>query len=176
MAKIYQKAYEYEIRFVIQYARGRVVRMARNAVTADNWKSLWADIESMSQQVDRGLKDCMHVETLDIRESVGRLEAKAERIEVAVLVRQRVLRWLSLCGLTRLICRRMAIEGDFLTRCPTRKPPSSTPTKSLAPRSNACQALGLMFSTTSRTGSKTPRRNPFTGFMGWREPARPACH
>ena len=89
MVKIYQKAYEYEIRFVIQYARGRVARTARNAVTADNWKLLWADIESLSRQVDMGLKDCMHVETLDIRQSVGRLESKAERIEVAVLVRPR---------------------------------------------------------------------------------------
>lgn len=85
MIRVYEEAYLYQMRFVRQYARGRVIRILRSTFTVDNWKSMWTNIESTSRLIDKGLKDCTGVEILTIGASVSKLETKAGLIHDAVL-------------------------------------------------------------------------------------------
>lgn len=78
LVRVYAQIYVYEIRFVLQYARGRAHRASRNAVAADDWKSIWADIESTSQMIDQGVREHVGARTL---EAVKDIIARAEKIE-----------------------------------------------------------------------------------------------
>ena len=75
---LYAQIYAYEVRFVLQYTRGRVHRATRNAVAADDWKSIWADIESTSQLIDQGVREHIGARTL---EAVNDIIVRAENIE-----------------------------------------------------------------------------------------------
>lgn len=78
LVSLYAQIYAYEVRFVLQYTRGRVHRATRNAVAADDWKSIWADIESTSQLIDQGVREHIGARTL---EAVNDIIVRAENIE-----------------------------------------------------------------------------------------------
>lgn len=68
----------YEIRFVLQYARGRAHRAARNVVSADEWKTILAGIESTSLMIDQGVREHVSARMLD---AVNDIIIRAETIE-----------------------------------------------------------------------------------------------
>ncbi|OBT63596.1 hypothetical protein VE03_07330 [Pseudogymnoascus sp. 23342-1-I1] len=78
LVNLYSQIYVYEIRFVLQYARGRAHRASRNAVAADDWNSIWADIKSTSQMIDQGVQEHIGARTV---EAVNDIIARAENIE-----------------------------------------------------------------------------------------------
>ncbi|KAM6537996.1 hypothetical protein FALCPG4_003886 [Fusarium falciforme] len=71
----------YQIRFVLQYARGKVRRALRNTVSADGWKQMWSEIESTSRLIDQGVQDRLGVRALETWRRVNDIETRAERIE-----------------------------------------------------------------------------------------------
>jgi len=86
MVHVYEEAYVYQLRFVRQYAGGRVHRILRNAFAVDNWKKMWSDIKKTSKKIVEGLEKCVRVEILNIGTSVSKLEIQAKLIHAAVLV------------------------------------------------------------------------------------------
>ncbi|KFY82137.1 hypothetical protein V500_10793 [Pseudogymnoascus sp. VKM F-4518 (FW-2643)] len=78
LVSLYAQIYVYEIRFVLQYSRGRAHRASRNAVAADDWKSMWADIKSTSQMIDQGVREHVGARTL---EAVNDIIARVDNIE-----------------------------------------------------------------------------------------------
>ncbi|KAL2150432.1 hypothetical protein VTH82DRAFT_6995 [Thermothelomyces myriococcoides] len=57
LVNIYVQVYLYEIRFILQYSKGKAHRLLRNAVAADGWSDMLAVIKSTSQEVDQALQD-----------------------------------------------------------------------------------------------------------------------
>ncbi|KAB5522880.1 hypothetical protein GE09DRAFT_1154464 [Coniochaeta sp. 2T2.1] len=78
LISVYAQVYVFEIRFVLQYSRGRAYRAARNVMAADDWKGIWADIESTSQMIDQGVREHVGARTL---EAVNDIITRAENIE-----------------------------------------------------------------------------------------------
>ncbi|KAF5670516.1 hypothetical protein FHETE_4423 [Fusarium heterosporum] len=80
---IYADMYVYEARFILQYAtRGKVHRTFRNAFTVDDWKSLWAGIQSKSRRIDQGIHDQISARTMEIWKKVERIQMDTKIIEV----------------------------------------------------------------------------------------------
>ncbi|KAF4987650.1 hypothetical protein FDECE_15346, partial [Fusarium decemcellulare] len=72
LVSIYAQVYVYETRFVLQYAtRNKSHRSLRNTVNADDWKRLWADIESTSRRIDQGVQDRVGARTLEMWQQVS---------------------------------------------------------------------------------------------------------
>ena len=78
LVSLYVQIYVYEIRFVSQYSRGRAHRASRNAVAADDWTSMWADIKSTSQMIDQGVREHVGARTLEV---VNDIIARVDNIE-----------------------------------------------------------------------------------------------
>lgn len=78
LVSLYAQIYVYEIRFVLQYSRGRAHRVSRNVVAADDWKSMWADIKSTSQMIDQGVREHVTARTL---EAVYNIIARVDNID-----------------------------------------------------------------------------------------------
>ncbi|KAF4448098.1 WD domain-containing [Fusarium albosuccineum] len=82
LVSIYAQIYVYETRFVLQYAtRNKAHRSLRNTVNADDWKRLWADIESTSRRIDQGVQDRVGARTLEMWQQVNDIMKSTERIE-----------------------------------------------------------------------------------------------
>lgn len=78
IVSIYAQVYVYEIRFILQFARGRTHRAFRNVVSADGWGEIWMGIEATSQMIDQGVREHISARML---ESVDDIIARAETIE-----------------------------------------------------------------------------------------------
>lgn len=61
------------MRFVIQYARSKALRVLRNAIKADDWKQMQEDIHSTSQDITKKIGDRVNARTLQIWESVEKI-------------------------------------------------------------------------------------------------------
>lgn len=80
---MYSKIYVYEARFILQYGkRNKAHRAIRNALSADDWKKAWSDIELISNRIDNGVTAQVNAATLetwqvvkDVQEHVARFEA-----------------------------------------------------------------------------------------------------
>ncbi|KAJ4312919.1 hypothetical protein N0V84_009688 [Fusarium piperis] len=81
LVSVYAQVYMYQIRFVLQYARGKVHRALRNTVSADEWKQMWGEIESVSRLIDQGVQDRLGVRALETWRRVNEIETRSERIE-----------------------------------------------------------------------------------------------
>lgn len=81
LVSIYAQVYMYQIRFVLQYARGKVHRALRNTVSTDGWKQMWSEIESASRFIDQSVQDRLGARGLETWRRVNDIEARAERIE-----------------------------------------------------------------------------------------------
>ncbi|RSL56966.1 hypothetical protein CEP54_008539 [Fusarium duplospermum] len=81
LVSVYAQVYMYQIRFVLQYARGKVHRALRNTVSADGWKQMWSEIESTSCLIDQGIQDRLGVRALETWRRVSDIEARTQRIE-----------------------------------------------------------------------------------------------
>lgn len=75
---IYTKVYVYEIRFVLQYGRGRVHRTARDMVVTDGWKHMWSSIESASHKIDQAVQEHVSARSL---EAMNDITTRTETIE-----------------------------------------------------------------------------------------------
>ncbi|CVL06807.1 uncharacterized protein FMAN_11903 [Fusarium mangiferae] len=83
LVSVYGKIYVYEARFILQYGkRNKAHRALRNALSADDWKKSWSDIESISNRIDKGVAAQVNTATLetwkavkDVQEHVARVEA-----------------------------------------------------------------------------------------------------
>ncbi|KAK3994352.1 hypothetical protein QBC44DRAFT_43713 [Cladorrhinum sp. PSN332] len=64
LVSLYTKVYIYQIRLVLQYSRHKVHRLARNAVSADDWKTLWEEIDSIAQDIDKGVDSTVNGYTI----------------------------------------------------------------------------------------------------------------
>ncbi|KAF4993634.1 hypothetical protein FGRMN_6352 [Fusarium graminum] len=83
LISIYADIYVYEARFILQYAtRGKVHRAFRNAFTVDDWKSLWAEIQSKSRRIDQGIHDQIGNKTMEIWKKVKSIQMDTKLIEV----------------------------------------------------------------------------------------------
>ena len=78
LVSLYAQIYVYEIRFVLQYDRGWAHRTSRNAVAADDWKGIWADIESTSQMIDQGAQEHVSDRILEV---VNDISVRVENFE-----------------------------------------------------------------------------------------------
>ncbi|RSL99859.1 hypothetical protein CEP52_009488 [Fusarium oligoseptatum] len=81
LVSVYAQVYIYQIRFVQQYARGKIHRVLRNSVSADGWKQMWSEIESTSCLIDQGVQDRLGVRALETWRRVSDIEARTQRIE-----------------------------------------------------------------------------------------------
>ncbi|RSL40369.1 hypothetical protein CEP53_013401, partial [Fusarium sp. AF-6] len=81
LVSVYAQVYIYQIRFVQQYARGKIHRALRNSVSADGWKQMWSEIESTSCLIDQGVQDRLGVRALETWRRVSDIEARTQRIE-----------------------------------------------------------------------------------------------
>ncbi|KAI1103866.1 hypothetical protein F4804DRAFT_352610 [Jackrogersella minutella] len=78
---VYTRVYEYQIRFVIHYRQNKALRKGRNALSADDWKTKWTEIESISRLIDAGIHDLMDGKTREIWTSVNDIKTSVVRIE-----------------------------------------------------------------------------------------------
>lgn len=78
IVSIYAQVYVYEMRFVLQFARGGAHRAMRNMVASDGWGGIWEGIEATSKMVDQGVQEHVSARML---ESVNDIIARAEVIE-----------------------------------------------------------------------------------------------
>lgn len=79
--KIYSRVYVYQIRFVLQYARNKPHLSLRNLLSADDWKNMWTNIESISQSVDRAIHDRVGAKTMETWEAMVYIKESNEEIE-----------------------------------------------------------------------------------------------
>ncbi|KAJ4146186.1 hypothetical protein NW754_001650 [Fusarium falciforme] len=114
----------YQIRFVLQYARGKVRRALRNTVSADGWKQMWSEIESTSRLIDQGVQDRLGVRALETWRRVNDIETRAERIEslqqatlAAVQLRHLIVEPLSVLDEETYLPVRLVVVVDALDEC-----------------------------------------------------------
>ncbi|KAF5680166.1 WD40 repeat protein [Fusarium circinatum] len=82
LVSVYGKIYIYEARFILHYGkRNKAHRALRNALSADEWKKSWSEIEAISHRIDKGIATQVNAATLgtwkavkDVQEHVTRLE------------------------------------------------------------------------------------------------------
>ncbi|KAM5341480.1 hypothetical protein ACJ41O_014511 [Fusarium nematophilum] len=82
LVSVYAQVYVSQIRFVLQYSRVKAHRVLRNAVTADGWKQMLADIESTSKLIDQGVQDRVWARALETWQAVNDIKATTERLEI----------------------------------------------------------------------------------------------
>ncbi|KAL2170702.1 hypothetical protein VTG60DRAFT_4544 [Thermothelomyces hinnuleus] len=85
LVNIYAQVYLYEIRFLLQYSRGKVHRLSRNAVAVDGWKDMLATIESTSHEVDQGLQNLESAKVLKSLRAVNDQVHEVEALQQATL-------------------------------------------------------------------------------------------
>lgn len=82
LVSIYGAIYLYEARFILQYAtRNKVHRALRNALNADEWRSLWSEIQSKSRRIDDGVRDQIGLKTLKAWNEIKSIGIRTGRIE-----------------------------------------------------------------------------------------------
>lgn len=147
----------FEIRFVLQFARGRAHRAARNVVSSDSWKDIWAGIDATSKLVDQGVREHVSARML---ESVNDIIARSEIIESlqrttleSVQVSLAPAEEISMV----LTLDRMATKRASCSPLPVPPTQCSTPPRSWGPKRHAWRVPGAISSTASKIG---PRARP----------------
>jgi hypothetical protein len=83
VVSVYAQVYVYQMRFVLQYARGKLHRALRNTFSADDWKQMWADIECTSRLIDQGVDDRIGHRTLETWGAVNDIMKSTEDIKIS---------------------------------------------------------------------------------------------
>ncbi|CVL03660.1 uncharacterized protein FPRN_11864 [Fusarium proliferatum] len=82
LVSVYSKIYVYEARFILQYGkRNKAHRALRNALSADDWKKAWSDIESISNRIDKGITAQVNDATLETWKVVKDVQGRVARFE-----------------------------------------------------------------------------------------------
>ncbi|KAI1457972.1 hypothetical protein F4805DRAFT_152247 [Annulohypoxylon moriforme] len=67
---VYADVYLYEARFLLQFKRSKLHRLARNIVAADDWKQRWQTIETKVRRIDQAVQSRLTTRTLEIWKKV----------------------------------------------------------------------------------------------------------
>lgn len=81
LVSIYAQIYVYQIRFVLQFARGAVHQTMRNLTSADSWKQMWEDIKAASDLVKEGIQSRVGARTFETWKAVNDAMKRMDGIE-----------------------------------------------------------------------------------------------
>ena len=149
---LYKLVYLYLIRFNLQFLRGSTHRILRDAVTADEWKSMLGQIKDTSLEIDQALQGWTNNKVLETWKTTQDIITKTDDLEhlqreTLSAVHVRINIWAEIFESPRhneLTSPRITITPNCCFHFPLWEAQRLTPAMSGSPPESASQELSAM--------------------------------